>query len=84
MNIHTITVAQVIKTKSRLKGAGLLNKTDDLILKRFISAMEVNDVSTLTRDDLVDIWHIVEFTKWLEANPQQIKYKKDNSRISLD
>lgn len=84
MNIHTITTAQVIKTKSRLKGAGLLNKLDNDVLMRFIAAMEANDVSTLKRDDLVDIWHIVEFTKWLEANPQQIKYKKDNSRISLD
>ena len=83
MNIHTITVAQVIKMKSRLKGAGLLGKKDADIIGTFITATEENNPSAVTRDMLIDIWHLVQFTNLLDNPSTTFKYK-NNKRISLD
>lgn len=83
MNLHTITTAQVIKTKARLKGVGLLNEKDNLLIGVFIQAMETKDVSALNRDSLIEIWHLVQFGQWLDENKPKMKYK-NNKRISLD
>lgn len=83
MNIHTITVAQVIKMKSRLKGSGLLNKKDADVIGVFIAATEENNPSAITKDMLIDIWHLVQFTNLLNNESTTFKYK-NNKRISLD
>lgn len=84
MNLSTITVSQVVKARARLKGIGLLGKKDDALLSCFLEAMNNNDVSHLTRDSLIDIWHLVQFTIYLDKNPQEVKYDKNNKRIFLD
>lgn len=83
MNLSTITPAQVVKAKSRLKGIGLLSKEDDALFTLFLQAIENNDVTMLKRDNLIDIWHLVQFSVYLDGNPQQIKYR-NNKRIFLD
>lgn len=83
MNLDTLSATQVIKAKARLKGIGLLNEKDALLFGLFISAMETKDVSKVSKDHLIEIWHLVQFTDFLDKNPPKMKYK-NNNRISLD
>jgi len=69
--------------KSRLKGSGLLNKKDADIIGVFIAATEENNPSAITKDMLIDIWHLVQFTNLLNNESTTFKYK-NNKRISLD
>jgi hypothetical protein len=87
-----ITPAQVIKMKSRLKGMGLLNKKDELVIGVFISAFENNNPDAVTREMIIEIVHLIEFTNRFSVDA--VKYKidketpvfkyKNNKRISLD
>lgn len=95
MNIHEITVAQVVKMKSRLKGAGLMNKKDDEVIGVFLKAANDNNPALLTREMLIEIFFLIQHSnQFLEGQSsakyelkldggQKMKYK-NGKRIFLD
>ncbi len=60
-----------------------MNKKDADIIGVFIAATEENNPSAITKDMLIDIWHLVQFTNLLNNESTTFKYK-NNKRISLD
>lgn len=95
MNIHQITVAQVVKLKSRLKGAGLMNKKDKEIITTFIKAAEDNNPAGITRDIMIELHFLIQHSNQFLEGQSSAKYElnldggkklkyKNGKRIFLD